>query len=75
MFSFHCKGYGEEYGGSCCIVQNLHDSKNITLSYLDVVPNFVRLYLHTLVLEVNGIKQKPGEHAWNIILISYFQFF
>lgn len=60
MIRFLFKGYGEEYGGSCCIVQNLHASKNITLSYLDVVPNFARLYLHTLKLEVNGVQQKPG---------------
>uniref|UniRef100_A0A7M5XCM6 GPI transamidase component PIG-T n=2 Tax=Clytia hemisphaerica TaxID=252671 RepID=A0A7M5XCM6_9CNID len=52
-------GYGEEYGGSTCIVRNTHAHKNITLSYLDVIPYFARVYLHTLKLQVNGVQIKP----------------
>jgi Gpi16 subunit, GPI transamidase component. len=41
-------------------VKNNHPNKNITLAYLDIIPYFVRLYVHTLKVDINGVAVKPG---------------
>ncbi|XP_057291303.1 GPI transamidase component PIG-T-like [Hydractinia symbiolongicarpus] len=52
-------GYGEEVGGSTCTITNSHQRENITISYFDVVPYFVRTYLHTLRVHVDGKQVNP----------------
>jgi phosphatidylinositol glycan class T len=51
-------GYGQEYGG---IVTKLHNGlwKPLDVVYLENIPWFIPLYLHTLKIVANGNEIKP----------------
>lgn len=62
-------GYGQATGGIACIIYNNHPTKEIVISYLEVIPWFIRTYFHTLKVEhfqslpmdirKSGIELKP----------------
>ena len=59
MFSFLLiTGYGQEYGG---IVTKIHNGhwKPIDVIYLENIPWFIPIYLHTLKIVANGKEIKP----------------
>ena len=47
------KGSGHEWGGLYTEITNHHPSSEIKLLYLDMIPWFCRVYIHTLTVE-NG---------------------
>ena len=55
----HTAGYGEEKGGIVCSIQNQHPLSPMKIIYLDVMPYFVRVYLHTLQIQQDGTKIEP----------------
>lgn len=62
-------GFGQEKGGVMCLIYNNHKSKDMTVTYMEVVPWFLRVYYHTLKVEtfqsgtthvgVNGTTSRP----------------
>lgn len=52
-------GYGGEKGGTVCKITNNHPTQDINITYLDVVPYFLRTYLHTLKVHVDNQRIKP----------------
>lgn len=62
-------GYGKSTGGITCLIYNNHPTSDIIISYLEVIPWFIRAYFHTLKLEyfpslpsdssLKGITLKP----------------
>lgn len=52
-------GYGVEMGGIVCLITNSHPSESIRIVYLDVIPYYVRIYLHTLSIKINDVVTKP----------------
>jgi phosphatidylinositol glycan class T len=51
--------YGEEMGGLVCKITNKHPSEEINLVYYDVIPYFIRVYVHTLKILLNGVSYRP----------------
>lgn len=47
------KGSGHEWGGLYTEITNHHPTTGIHLVYLDMIPWFCRVYIHTLTVE-NG---------------------
>ena len=45
-------GSGQSFGGVVCLIYNKHPTADIFATYLEMLPHFVRMYLHTLKLEV-----------------------
>lgn len=45
-----CVGYGSEKGGITALVYN-HYNSSLTIAYLDIVPWFLRVYMHSLTLD------------------------
>ena len=72
-------GFGQEKGGVMSLLYNHHPKENIVVNYLDVVPWYCRIYLHTLKIESfeggipditsNGTVKKPRE-CYNYSKIS-----
>eukprot|EP00092_Neocalanus_flemingeri_P011697 GFUD01012613.1.p1 GENE.GFUD01012613.1~~GFUD01012613.1.p1 ORF type:complete len:606 (-),score=156.63 GFUD01012613.1:198-2015(-) len=56
--SRHLTGAGQERGGIRASIKNM-GREPITVVYLDVVPWFLRLYLHTLKISVDNEPLKP----------------
>jgi len=56
--SRHLTGAGQERGGIRASIKNM-GKEPITVVYLDVVPWFLRLYLHTLKITVDNEPLKP----------------
>jgi len=52
-------GYGFQMGGIACLITNTHPSESIRIVYLDVVPYYVRIYLHALKIKINELDIKP----------------
>lgn len=44
-------GTGQPWGGVVCLIYNRHPSSDIFTTYLEMLPHFVRVYLHTLKIE------------------------
>jgi len=53
-------GYGQEYGGIAVHLINNADTP-LDITYFEMVPWFLRLYFHTLDLQINGTKVDPLE--------------
>jgi len=58
LISRHVVGTGQERGGIVTTIRNTC-STPLTAVYLDLVPWFLRLYLHTLSVEVDGQEKAP----------------
>ncbi|OWA53476.1 GPI transamidase component PIG-T [Hypsibius exemplaris] len=41
-------GYGQQNGGIRCVIENTHPTAAITVSYLEMLPWFLRVYFHTI---------------------------
>jgi phosphatidylinositol glycan class T len=54
----HITGAGQEFGGIRATIKNMARDP-ITVVYLDIVPWYLRLYLHTLKITVNSEPLKP----------------
>ena len=52
------KGYGLSQGGITCHIYNNHN-KPIEIVYLDIIPWYLRMYIHTLQIKSNNIAIKP----------------
>ncbi|XP_013777389.1 GPI transamidase component PIG-T-like [Limulus polyphemus] len=52
-------GYGMEQGGIKTQLYNNHPSKSMKIVYLEIIPWFLRVYLHTLQLKTSGKALKP----------------
>ena len=55
MFS----GYGQEFGGIAVHLTNRHRTLPLRIHYFELVPWYLRIYLHTLTLSVNQQEQDP----------------
>ncbi|XP_033101551.1 GPI transamidase component PIG-T-like [Anneissia japonica] len=53
-------GYGQEKGGISCILHNNDPSKSLRTIYLDIIPWYMRLYLHTIKI-TNSVKHIKAE--------------
>lgn len=51
-------GYGQEYGGVVTEIYNNHFS-DLNVIFLENIPWFVPMYLHTLKIKCNGMELKP----------------
>ena len=65
LVAFHClkfpilttgiviivSGYGQVTGGIMCLIYNNHPTQEITVTYMELIPWFIRMYLHTLKIE------------------------
>ncbi|KAK8787914.1 phosphatidylinositol glycan anchor biosynthesis class T [Amblyomma americanum] len=58
----YIQGYGLERGGIVNHIRNNHPTKTIRVVLLDVVPWFLRVYLHTLKVS-SGSRQLTAEHV------------
>ena len=61
-------GYGQEMGGITCHLYNNDPINSVRVLYLETVPWFVRLYLHTLEVTNNVKLVVPGEIVWLVCL-------
>ena len=52
------KGYGLSEGGITCHIYNNLD-KPVQIVYLDIIPWYLRMYLHTLEITANNVTVKP----------------
>ena len=59
LFSVYV-GHGDERGGMVSLISNEHASRAVKIAYLDVIPWYIPVYLHTLKIENNGVKVIPG---------------
>jgi phosphatidylinositol glycan class T len=50
-------GSGHEWGGLHTEVTNSHSNETLRILYLDMIPWFCRVYVHTLQVEY-------GEYVW-----------
>jgi phosphatidylinositol glycan class T len=46
-------GFGQERGGFAIEIRN-NNSQDIEAIYLDIVPWYLKLYLHTFTIQLNG---------------------
>ena len=44
-------GYGQEKGGVLCLIYNRSPSQTIPVIYMQTLPWFLRLYVHTLTVK------------------------
>jgi len=58
LISRHVVGTGQEKGGIVTTIRNSCSSP-VTGVYLDVIPWYLRVYLHTLRIDTNGIQVEP----------------
>ena len=79
-------GYGREKGGIVSLLHNNHPTQDLLVVYMEVIPWFLRVYLHTLTIEtftaemkhigINGTALQPCETLDNgfscscVIIIS-----
>lgn len=63
------KGSGHEWGGLYTEIINHHPKAEIELLYLDMIPWFCRVYIHTLTVE-NGIFSSTMSPLFIVILIA-----
>lgn len=55
-------GYGQENGGITCMIYNNDISNAVDVVYMETLPWYVRLYLHTMKIKTEkGMDVKPGE--------------
>lgn len=47
-------GYGQERGGIKVNIFNKSTNMTVPIIYYDVIPWFLKLYLHTLKVQING---------------------
>lgn len=52
--SRHFTGYGQERGGLRITIHNRNEDQAVPVIYYDAIPWFLKLYLHTLQVEVHG---------------------
>lgn len=52
--SRHFTGYGQERGGLRITIHNRNKDQAVSVIYYDAIPWFLKLYLHTLQVEVHG---------------------
>jgi len=45
-------GYGRSSGGITCLIHNNHPTHDIVIAYHDVIPWYLRVYFHTLKIEM-----------------------
>ena len=69
MVFFFLQGYGEEFGGITCLLTNEHESKTVKIIYFETIPWYVRVYLHTLKVEIEGKVMKPGKHRQELVFL------
>lgn len=60
---FTFTGYGLQRGGVVSRIRNNHYKKDVRIVLLDVVPWFLRVYMHTLKIFANGKRIEP-EHVY-----------
>ncbi|XP_075527218.1 phosphatidylinositol glycan anchor biosynthesis class T isoform X2 [Dermacentor variabilis] len=58
----YIQGYGLERGGIVNRIQNNHPTKAVRAVLLDIIPWFLRVYLHTLKIS-SGPRQLKAEHV------------
>jgi len=58
LVSRHVVGTGQEKGGIVTTIRNSCSSP-LTAVYLDIIPWYLRVYLHTLRIETNGVRVDP----------------
>jgi len=58
LLSRHIVGTGQERGGIVATIKN-SCSQGITVAYLETIPWYLRVYLHTLRIENDGLPVKP----------------
>ncbi|CAG8553270.1 8397_t:CDS:10, partial [Funneliformis mosseae] len=61
-------GYGQERGGIKINIFNKSSNITVPIIYFDVIPWFLKLYLHTLKVKINGV-----EAQYNPIKDLYYQ--
>ncbi|CAI2178251.1 11600_t:CDS:10 [Funneliformis geosporum] len=61
-------GYGQERGGIKINIFNRSSNISVPIIYFDVIPWFLKLYLHTLKVQINGV-----EAQYNPIKDLYYQ--
>ncbi|KAI8079832.1 phosphatidylinositol glycan anchor biosynthesis, class T precursor [Halteromyces radiatus] len=54
-------GYGQEHGGLRITVHNDHPEEHVPVTYFDSIPWFLRLYLHSLKIQINQQGKKMDE--------------
>ncbi|XP_055333755.1 GPI transamidase component PIG-T-like [Paramacrobiotus metropolitanus] len=47
----YVSGVGQQYGGIKCLMKNNNPDVPVTVSYMEIVPWFLRLYFHTIRLQ------------------------
>lgn len=52
-------GFGQEFGGVRCLIHNNHPTQSITVVYMEMIPWFMRLFLHTLEINRDNQLFKP----------------
>jgi GPI-anchor transamidase subunit T len=52
-------GYGQQNGGIRCLIENSHPTASITVSYLEMLPWYLRVYFHTIRVDSQDRKQIP----------------
>jgi phosphatidylinositol glycan class T len=62
-------GYGQEHGGIVTKIHNRH-WQPITVVFLENIPWFVPIYLHTLRIVSQGRTIKPCEYIFKVFLFS-----
>ncbi|KAL1935076.1 hypothetical protein VTP01DRAFT_4216 [Rhizomucor pusillus] len=67
--SRHFTGYGQERGGLRITIHNRNKDQAVSVIYYDAIPWFLKLYLHTLQVEVHGSDTDGDE----IIQRMYYQ--
>lgn len=57
-------GYGQEHGGIHCTFYNNHPKKSLKIIYFDVIPWYLRLYSHTLLIKERGKVIHPDHYYY-----------
>ncbi|XP_013389668.1 GPI transamidase component PIG-T [Lingula anatina] len=52
-------GFGQENGGIVTMLFNTDPKENLTVIYMEMVPWFIKMYFHTLKVEIDGMQENP----------------
>ncbi|CAO3648230.1 unnamed protein product [Cunninghamella blakesleeana] len=58
-------GYGQEHGGLRITLHNDHPTDSISVIYLDTIPWFLKLYLHTFNIQVTSSSSSSNDNYNN----------
>ncbi|CAO3633813.1 unnamed protein product [Cunninghamella echinulata] len=68
-------GYGQEHGGLRITLHNDHPTDSVSVIYLDTIPWFLKLYLHTFDIQITSISAVSTSNDYNSSTILQNMFY